>query len=86
MKTRRMFEPTGKFDRVLYAIMAITLPHTIFAIWNNPELEFAALTCVIWWAIATSHTISWILSSYRRWKVSSPGIVVEQDKDGKDAS
>lgn len=68
MKPRRLLEPNGKFDRVLYAVMSLTLPHAIFLTWDRPGLEFATAVCAAWWVLATYWTISLTVLSYRRWR------------------
>lgn len=68
MKKLNTFEPNGMFDRALYAVMALTLPHAIFSTWDRPGLEFATVVCVAWWVLATYWTIRLTISSYRRWR------------------
>lgn len=65
---RRVLEPTGKFDRILYAVIALTGLHTIFLIHDNPDLQVATGVYVGWWLVSTFYTIDWVLRSYRRWK------------------
>ena len=64
-KRRRMFEPTSRFDRAFYALLALTGPTTVLACLGNPDLEFASFIMAFWTLISIFYTIEWALLSYR---------------------
>lgn len=68
MERRRMFEPKGRFDRVLYALLALTGPNTALIALRDPDLHFSAFVMGTWSLIATFYTIEWAVLSYRAWQ------------------
>lgn len=68
MESRRLFEPKGWLDRVLYALLALSGPTTAIIPFRNPELHVPAFIMGIWSLIAAFYTIEWAVLSYRAWR------------------
>jgi len=72
MQRRRMFEPKGWFDRLFYALLALTGPYTAIVSFSVPDLQFAAAIMAVWSLIAAFYTIEWALFAYRASRRDGP--------------
>jgi hypothetical protein len=59
-----MFEPRDTFQRILYLLMAVTLPFTAFRMFRIGEPTVGAI-CGAWALIAVLHTMQWLVQAVR---------------------
>jgi hypothetical protein len=71
MTRRRMFEPSGWLDRIVYAALALTGPQAAIVSLRNPDLLVAAIIMGTWSIIAAFYTIEWAILSYRKWRTKA---------------
>ena len=69
---KRLLEPKGLADKILYAALAILGPFAFPGI-SKMKDNLAFITLLVWWVIAVTYTADEIVFRIRRGHVRKPG-------------